>query len=96
MSLVEPVFDAAATTHGHVGLARDVLGRLDPGWLSRALAPLVDDALDGENADWETYRRTAEVLDLLGQEALLMSLVERARSSEDPDVLEVAEDYQRP
>lgn len=94
MELYEAVFDATTTTHPQVGRARDVLNRLDPGWLSMTLPPLVQRRLD-DNPDWEDYRRLAELLTELGQTALLDTLVRHAERSTDPDILEVADDYRR-
>ena len=71
--------------------AREALGRLDAGWLSLALRPEVERVLP--DADWEVYRRLAELLRHLGQEALLARVVAAAAESDDEDVREVADDF---
>jgi hypothetical protein len=93
MDLIEPLTEAATTTHGEVGLAREVLGRVDPGWLAGVLPPLVEQRL-APAADWEDYRRLAELLSTLGQHALLAEVVRRAAGSDDEDIREVAADFQ--
>jgi hypothetical protein len=93
MELFDVLFVAATTTHSQVGLARDVLGRLDPGWLASALSSPVEERLSHPDADWEDYRRLAELLLALGQRTHLTAVVERARRSNDEDVREVAEDF---
>lgn len=95
MDLVDLIFLRATRTHGHVALARQVIARLDPGWLFLALPPLVKERLNAPEADWEDYRRIAEVLKDLDQLVILEQLVALARTSADPDILEVADDYRR-
>lgn len=93
MELFPQLYQAAITTHSDILLARQILARLDSGWLALALAPEVERTLEHE--DWETYRRLAELLDHLGQEALLARVVVAATGSDDEDVREVAEDFDR-
>jgi hypothetical protein len=95
MAVLPALFRAATSTHAQVGLARNVLGRIDSGWLSTALIPMVDSVLANESSDWSDYRRLAEVLADLGQQRLLVSVVERAAQSADEDIREVAEDFRR-
>jgi hypothetical protein len=94
MGLLDPVFAIAVTTHAPLGLAREVLAQLDPGWLASPLKKLVDHKLD--NVDpvepYDDYRRVAELLDRLGQRSILADVVRRAERSADPDILEVADD----
>lgn len=93
MELFEPVFARATTTQGDVSLAREVLGRLDSGWLFLALQPVIEARLGSPDADWEDYQRIAEVLKELDQFAHLKALVARAEACNDPDILEVADVY---
>jgi hypothetical protein len=93
MALLPALFHSATSTHSQVGLARDVLGRLDSGWLSVALVPLVESAFARESVDWSDYRRLAETLAELGQHDLLAGVVKRAAASDDADIREVAEDF---
>ncbi len=95
MSLFDLVFDRAVRTHGPVAAARQVMARLDSGWLFLALRPLVAARLRDPSADWEDYRRVAEVLEQLDQLSILEEVVAIALRSTDPDVREVAEDYRR-
>jgi hypothetical protein len=90
--LVPELVQAALVSRAEILLpAREALGRLDAGWLSVALDAEVDRALAG--ADWEVYRRLAELLDRLGQQALLARVVASARAADDEDIQEVAEDF---
>lgn len=93
MDLVEHVFAVAASTHPQAGLAREVLARLDGGWLHRELRPLVEERLTSGAASWEDYLRIAESLSALDQKALLERLVQLAESADDADTREVADDY---
>lgn len=93
MSLFDVLFVVAATTHAQVGLARAVLGRLDPGWLASALRPPVEEWLALPGLGWEGYRRLAELLSALGQRSLLAEVVQHAALSDDEDVREVAQDF---
>jgi hypothetical protein len=94
MDLVPELVGAALVSRSEfVVPAREALARLDPGWLARALAPEVDRVLAG--ADEEAYRRLAELLDHVGQEELLGRVVASARRSDDEDIREVAEDFER-
>lgn len=93
MSLLDVLFVSAASTHPQVGVARQVIDRLDPGWLSSALRPLVAGRLSQSDASWEDYRRIAELLSTLEQRSILDVLVRRAEASDDPDIREVADDF---
>jgi hypothetical protein len=93
MSLFDVLFVVAATTHAQVGLARAVLGRLDPGWLASALQSPVEELLARPELGWEEYRRLAELLSALEQRSLLTKVVQHAALSDDDDVREVAEDF---
>ena len=87
------IFEMASSTHGQVGLARQVLARLNGDVAKNVLGPLVRQRLQSTDERWEAYRRSAEVLQCLGQTELLRELVVEAGRSTDEDILEVAEDY---
>ncbi len=93
IALLDAAFDAAVTTHAQVGVARNVIGRLDAGWLARTLGPLVSERIERPGASWEDLRRVAELLSELGQRALLDEVVDCADRSDDEDIREVAEDF---
>jgi hypothetical protein len=95
MAFLSQIFEEATNTSGDVDLARNIIGRLDSGWLFISLGPLIQARLDAPEADYEDYRRIAEALQQWDQLAHLDALVARAKRSTDPDILEVAEDYQR-
>jgi hypothetical protein len=94
-AFLEPVFEIAVTLHSPLGPAREVLARLDPDRLTPRLAHLVARKLDEPDPDYpdDDYRRVAELLDRLGQRTLLAELVRRAERSDNPDVVEVADDF---
>lgn len=93
MSLIDLVFESASSTHSQVGLAREVMARVDPGWLSTVLDPLVTRMLANSDLDWSDYRRLAEMLSELAQSSLLARVVTQASESADEDVREVADDF---
>jgi hypothetical protein len=94
MELVPQLYQAALISRSDILVpAREALGRVDSGWLFAALAPEVERTLP--DADDEVYRRLAELLDHLGQEALLARVVTAAEDSDDEDILEVADDFRR-
>ncbi len=94
MDLFHPVFFWATQSNGLVRLARELVAKLDPGWLFVALPPLVRARLDSPEADYADYRRIAELLTEVDQIAVLADLVAKARTSVDPDILEVADEYE--
>ncbi len=93
MGLFDRVF-WATQSNGLVRLARELVAKLDPGWLFVALPPLVRARLDSPEADYADYRRIAGLLTEVDQIALLADLVAKARTSVDPDILEVADEYE--
>jgi len=95
MAFLPEIFDIATHQHGEFELARQVVDRLDSGWLFISLRPLIQARLDAPEADYEDYRRIAEALQQWDQLAHLDGLLARAKRSADPDILEVVEDYQR-
>jgi len=95
MPFVAHLFPVATTINGRVARAREVIGRVNSGWLFIALRPLIAERLDAPEADYDDYRRIAEALEQWDQHKHLADLVARAETSDDPDVLEVAEDFRR-
>jgi hypothetical protein len=90
-------FDAlvavAIRTHPELGLVRQMLASLDPGWLSTNLTPFVEQVISSSESGWEEFRRLAELLDALGQTELLDRVVKAAAASPDEDTRDVAEDF---
>ncbi|SDP06069.1 hypothetical protein SAMN04515671_2836 [Nakamurella panacisegetis] len=86
------VADIATRTHGQVGLAREVLSKVDRDAAIRLVVPQIE-AMLAADADWETYRRSAEVLVMLGARGALSHLVSLALKSDDADIREVGEDF---
>ena len=95
MPFVADLFPLATTINGQVGYARNVIGRVNSGWLFIALRPLIAERLDAPEADYDDYRRIAEALEQWDQHKHLADLVARADTSNDPDIFEVAEDFRR-
>lgn len=95
MPLLPELFDLSTRINGQVGYAREVLNRLESGWLFIALRPLIAARLDASDVDYEDFRRIAEALEQWDQHKHLSELVARAEGSDDPDVLEVADDFGR-
>jgi hypothetical protein len=93
IDLMDGVFLAAVTTNSQVGLAREVLGRIESEELHSQLQPRIQKLLSGPRADWESYRRVAEMLRSLHQRSLLNWVVERAATSDDEDIMEVSRDF---
>ena len=95
MAFLPEIFDIATHLHGELEFARDLIDRLDSSWLYIALRPLIQARLDAPEAEYDDYQRIAEALQHWDQLAHLDALVARAKRSTDPDILEVAENYQR-
>jgi hypothetical protein len=93
MDLFDALFVFAASSNPQVGLARDLVGRLDAGWLASVLPRHVEERLSRPDAGWEDHRRLAELLSALGQRSMLAELVRRAALSDDEDIREVAADF---
>ncbi|WP_203707398.1 hypothetical protein [Asanoa iriomotensis] len=89
-ALVAPVVEASLS-HRDALLARQVIGRIPYRVYEAAVPGVVNDLL--ADADDDTYRRLAELLDHLGLDPQLELLCERAASSDDPDIREVAADF---
>ncbi len=98
MPFVPDLFRYATNMHSQVILAREVIGRVNSGWLFIALRPLIAarlDATGADYADYADYRWIAEALEQWDQHKHLADLVARAATSDDPDIVEVAEDFRR-
>lgn len=72
---------------------RNLLGRLPDDELKKVVPNAVWRFL-GSRDEGDAYRRMAELLEHLGLKEDLQDLCVRARDSIDPDIREVAEDYQ--
>ncbi|WP_131831605.1 hypothetical protein [Pseudofrankia asymbiotica] len=95
MELVEDVFEASIGLTDDIAIARDVLRRVDPGWLSTALRPLLANRFEEpkEPVDWVDYRCAADLLADLNQNSLLSRFLIWAIRIDDPDVQEIVDDY---
>jgi hypothetical protein len=77
----------------YVGIVRELLASLGHGWMSANGRDFVEHTISSSDATEEEFRRLAELLDELNEPELLALVVDAARRSDDPDILEVAEDY---
>lgn len=77
----------------YVGVVRQLLASLGPGWMSANARDFVEQTISSPNATEEEFHRLAELLDELNEPDLLKMVVDAARRSDDPDIREVAEDY---
>lgn len=89
--LFPEVVRAASAAHSDLQLARTVLLSLDSRWLERNLPMEIERILE-QGADFDEYRRLAELLNIL-RSPYLAVLVERAAASPDPHIREVADDF---
>lgn len=83
----------AVVTHGQIGIVRELLASLGPGWMSANARGFVEDTIASPDATDEQFRRLAELLRELDELELLTLVVAAAAESEDPDIREVAEDF---
>lgn len=90
VELIAPVVEASLS-HRDALLAREVVARLPYRQYARHVPPQIDRLL--ADADHDTYRRLAELLDHLGLHDELDRLCALAATHPDPDVREVAEDF---
>jgi hypothetical protein len=60
------------------------------------LASLVESVVNNPDSDYEAYRRTAELVDTVHADALLLTLITAAERSSDADIREVADDFREP
>ncbi len=86
------LIDLASVGHADIKLVREVILSIDVHWLEENISAQVERVLR-ESDTYEEYRRLAELLRLMRSPSLSM-LVDRAASSADPDVREVAKDFQ--
>lgn len=92
-ALIADLFDLAIGDAGYVGLARAAILGINEPKLSEMLKACVSELLLRDDlTDWE-YRRVCELLEEAHEPALMNIVVEQAGSSDDPDILEVADDY---
>ncbi|MBF6543361.1 hypothetical protein [Nocardia brasiliensis] len=80
-------------THAYALSARQAIDRIPRHKLCPVLEPLVSAYLDAVDPD--DYLRIAELLTHIQAWPLLEQLIRRARAIDDPDMLELAEDYDR-
>ncbi len=92
--LFTTLFELSLATNDYVGLARNAMLRLDRSSLTKQLETHVYELLSRDGLTWEEYHRVCELLDDARQYELLGTVVEQALKSDDPDILEVGEDYQ--
>jgi hypothetical protein len=71
--------------------ARGIIQRFERSWLRSELPRILDDIL--EDASDEEYRRLAELLRGMDEPDLLSRLTIRARTTDDPAIREVADDF---
>lgn len=85
---------ALSTSHTYALAAREVLGMLSYADAAHLVPPAIWALVEQPDPyPDDTYLRCAELLDHLGLTGALRELLQRARASDDPDVREVAEDY---
>jgi hypothetical protein len=73
-------------------LVREILGRLPRAVLQSQLPPVIRDRI--RNAEDDEFRRLAELLKHLGLSGQLADLVAVAKASDDPNIRQVAEDFE--
>ncbi|MBF6177440.1 hypothetical protein [Nocardia otitidiscaviarum] len=93
-ALFTEVFDLTLGDPENIGPARAALLRLNRNTLLDKLHRHIEELLNRDDlTDWE-YRRACELLEESAAFELLRTVVEHASTSSDPDIIEVAEDYQ--
>ncbi|GIE85766.1 hypothetical protein [Actinoplanes regularis] len=81
-------------SHGWALAARQAIA---PAWRTGRLGELPQKVMALlDHADEDEYRRLAELLDHIQARDVLRELVNRAKTSADPDIREVAEDFAEP
>jgi hypothetical protein len=87
----------ASLSHRNALRVRQILGRLPYDQTERIVPPavwrLLQEEADRGEADYDAYRRMAELLSHLGLRGALSQLSAQALESSDPDIREVGEDY---
>lgn len=87
------LLEMAIVTHAQIGVVRELLARLGPGWMSANARGFVERTIASPGSTDEQFRRLAELLRELDEPDLLALVVAAAARSEDPDIREVAEDF---
>lgn len=77
----------------YVAIVRELLASLGHGWMSANARDFVERTISAPDATYEEFRRLAELLKALDEPELLTLVVDAAGTSDDPDILEVAEDF---
>ncbi len=90
LALLPEVFGEVFNTRVTL-LVREVLGRLPRKTLEAELLPLIDKQM--LTAEYDEFRRMAELLEHLGLSEALRALVQRGSESDDPDIRDAATDY---
>ena len=89
--LFEDLAELAFYGVSEVQLCRTLLAELSKEKFLARIKP-VEEKILSEGTDWE-YRRGAELYDFLGYEELLQNLLAKAYVDENPDIKEIAEDF---
>jgi len=85
--------ELAAVSHRDLQLVREVILSLDAAWVAQHVVPHIERILKGSPTE-EEYRRFAELLERLDN-PYLSTLLERAASSDEADIREIAADFGR-
>jgi len=91
--LFSKLMDLASFAHGDIVAVRDLIADLGQPWLSEHLPAEIDRITLAPSVTYEEYRRLAELLRKIDPE-MLGQLVARAKGSADPDIKEVADDFE--
>jgi hypothetical protein len=94
-AFADALLPMAIVTHGHLGTVRRLLASLGRGWMSANARDFVEQTISSPASTYEEFRRLAELLRELDEAELLDLLVEAARTDDDPDIVEVADDFRR-
>jgi hypothetical protein len=92
-AVFDVLVDQASVGHADIALVRIVISSLGRTWLTEHIEPIANRILDDEN-DEECYRRFAELYNDLDRD-LLRRLVKKAAASNDPGIIEVAENFSK-
>lgn len=87
------LFELSLETNDQVGLAHERIFQMDRKFLDVEFPKLVEKLLARPDLTWEEYRRVCTLLDRFGYSELIRKVVRQASESDDPDILEVVEDY---
>jgi hypothetical protein len=94
-ALLAELFGLATAAHAQLRAVRECIVRVPRDVLEVRLDPLVRQLIAEPGADYEAYRRIAELLRELEFWPLLAALTDAAAASGDADIREVAEDFGR-